>query len=211
MSAELSDRGFKHWPSVWSRRGEEVRIYESSAAEEPHLWLAVYSGDQHGTAHLTLDQALIVADLLTAAVQNHYQFAPEIPERHGNLEAIPEDAERTLDELTRGSKPEPQWSRPCPTCDTAGCEDCEGGGWFYLDPARIRPMSDAPVTDAGTTVVEPNYYQESRCLASLLTKLRPYLVHAERCASRRVGADPCDCDLADLLTEMEPDPDRATT
>ena len=68
----------------------------------------------------------------------------------GNLHAIPADAERTLTELLASERPEPQWSRPCPACDTAGCEDCEGAGWFYLDPARLAatPLSEGRPTHA---------------------------------------------------------------
>ena len=45
-------------------------------------------------------------------------------------------------------------------------------------------------------------------LASLLEKLRPYLRHDDGCLSLcscgNLGLPhPCDCDLADLLTEME--------
>ena len=46
-------------------------------------------------------------------------------------------------------------------------------------------------------------------LASLVEKLRPYLDHDSVCAQSAVNwvmgqkSDPCDCGLADLLTEME--------
>lgn len=46
-------------------------------------------------------------------------------------------------------------------------------------------------------------------LASLVEKLRPYLDHDSVCAQSAVNwvmgqkSDPCDCGLADLLTEMD--------
>jgi hypothetical protein len=89
--ATTTDRGFKHYEDVTTDRGEMVKVYESSSAEGPHLWLQV-TGEAHlegprcdavgipfgvapasCAAHLTLDQARAVRDRLDAAIRGHYQ------------------------------------------------------------------------------------------------------------------------------------------
>jgi hypothetical protein len=58
-------------------RGGEVRVYESSAADGPHIWLNVKEpadpvlGEAH--AHLTLEQAKLLRDQLDYLIGNHYQ------------------------------------------------------------------------------------------------------------------------------------------
>jgi hypothetical protein len=79
----VTDRGLRHYDPIPTDYGHEVRIYESSSAEAPHLWLSVEltpEGGQHGllpqeaTAHLTLDQARAIRDALDAAIDGHYQL-----------------------------------------------------------------------------------------------------------------------------------------
>lgn len=78
-----SDRGFKQMEPITTSRHETVRVYESSAASEPHLWLHVtvvrspegYSTLEEGSghAHLTLEQAEQLRDQLDYLICNHYQ------------------------------------------------------------------------------------------------------------------------------------------
>lgn len=78
----LSDRGFKHYDSVPSTYGGTVRVYESSAASGPHIWLNAVApvdmndpnGRQEGSAiHLTLENATLLRDQLTHLIEHHYQ------------------------------------------------------------------------------------------------------------------------------------------
>lgn len=89
----LSERGFKHHEPVETDRAT-VRVYESSDASSPHLWLSLLgegflgeeprpvAGVSHGVAittvaaHMTLEQATAVRDTLDAAIAAHYQGAP---------------------------------------------------------------------------------------------------------------------------------------
>lgn len=78
VKSTLTDRGFRHWEPIPTSYGHEIRVYESSAASAPHIWLAVDGEkaitDFPGTAHLTLDQAKAVRDALDEAITNHYQL-----------------------------------------------------------------------------------------------------------------------------------------
>lgn len=76
MDYEVTDRGFKHYEPIAGDRGETIRVYESSAAREPCIWLEV----EDGPAHLTLEQAERVRDTLDAAIRNHYQRESVPPE-----------------------------------------------------------------------------------------------------------------------------------
>lgn len=90
MSTEpnYSGRGFAHWEPVESTYGGEVRVYESSAASGPHIWINV-SGECHldghpkphpglafglapgsTSAHLTMRSARDLRDRLTAAIEH---------------------------------------------------------------------------------------------------------------------------------------------
>jgi hypothetical protein len=62
---EVTERGFVHWSPVPTTYGHEVRVYESSAAEQACMWLTVGPGttddrDGERCAHLTYEQALQV-------------------------------------------------------------------------------------------------------------------------------------------------------
>lgn len=66
---ELSDHGFKHYAPIATTYGHEVKVYESSAAVMPFVWLAI----DERAAHLTFEQAQAVIATLEAAMANHYQ------------------------------------------------------------------------------------------------------------------------------------------
>jgi hypothetical protein len=76
-----TDRGFAHMPAVASEYGGSVRVYESSAATGPHIWLQAEGLDglkgPHASVpiHLTLANATVLRDQLTRLIENHYQGA----------------------------------------------------------------------------------------------------------------------------------------
>lgn len=76
-------RGFHHSSPVQSTYGGEVRVYESSAAHSPHIWLAATVpadlNDPTGPSieahtHLSANDAEILRDQLTALLSVHYQL-----------------------------------------------------------------------------------------------------------------------------------------
>lgn len=78
----VSDRGFTHMDPVLSDYGGHVRVYESSAAMHPHIWLTVTSpvdlnhpeGEMKAAvAHLRLEDAVTLAEQLLYLIVNHYQ------------------------------------------------------------------------------------------------------------------------------------------
>ncbi len=82
----ITDRGFKGFDSVPSTHGGGVRVYESSAADAPHIWLAAESPEdlnrpggllRHTSAHLRLEDAVRLRDQLTYLIEHHYQLPPE--------------------------------------------------------------------------------------------------------------------------------------
>lgn len=80
MKYEITDRGFAHLKPIPERTrwgdGErgEVRIYESSSATEPCIWISVVEvGESAATAELTLKSAKKLAKQLRWLVKNHYQ------------------------------------------------------------------------------------------------------------------------------------------
>lgn len=70
-----TDRGFKHYEPIPITRDNAVRVYESSAADGPHLWVTL--DDPFG--HLTLEQATYLRDTLTTAIARHYQLPQTDP------------------------------------------------------------------------------------------------------------------------------------
>ncbi len=87
----VTDRGFKHFHPIPTTYGHVVRVYESSAANRPHVWLNI-EGDVHldsrprpavgiphgvakgsAAAHMTLEQAEALRSALGAAIATHYQ------------------------------------------------------------------------------------------------------------------------------------------
>lgn len=78
----VTDRGFRHLPPVSSTYGGHARVYESSAALGPHVWLACVAPSQLNDPaspavethlHLTLAGAAALRDQLDYLVQHHYQ------------------------------------------------------------------------------------------------------------------------------------------
>lgn len=70
---ERSARGFKHMePIVMDYpKPTVVRVYESSAALEPAIWVAMEQ-DAQCHAHLSLEEATLLRDQLTWLIENHY-------------------------------------------------------------------------------------------------------------------------------------------
>ena len=80
----FSDRGFAQMPEIPSEYGGSVRVYESSAAMGPHIWLEAKAPEDlnhpdgpmvEAPIHLTLDNAKLLRDQLTVLIDNHYQVA----------------------------------------------------------------------------------------------------------------------------------------
>lgn len=78
----FSARGFKHYEPIETDYGDVVKVYESSAAGDPHLWLAIDatrrtpppSGDSPElTAHLDVEGTKRLIATLQAGLANHYQ------------------------------------------------------------------------------------------------------------------------------------------
>ena len=88
-----SERGFARMPELLTSYGATVRVYESSAALHPHLWLAIsepndlndwvrdyatgreYTGGyKEAHAHMALEAAEALVDQLQAAITNHYMM-----------------------------------------------------------------------------------------------------------------------------------------
>ena len=78
----VTDRGFKRMPEIPSALGGHIRVYESSAAMGPHIWVRTEqpsdlndrnSEPLQAVAHLPLEAAEQLRDQLTALIDNHYQ------------------------------------------------------------------------------------------------------------------------------------------
>lgn len=74
----VTDRGFKHMPEIAGTYHQAVlSIYESSAAEGPHIWLYAHGNKGDCTVHLTLESAAHLWEQLEYLINNHYQNEPE--------------------------------------------------------------------------------------------------------------------------------------
>jgi hypothetical protein len=83
LDVTTSDRGFDCLPPIASTYpGGSVRVYESSAALESCIWLAATApvdlnepdGPAHTSPiHLTVEDALKLAEQIQLLVRNHYQ------------------------------------------------------------------------------------------------------------------------------------------
>jgi hypothetical protein len=91
VSFDISDRGFKQYEPTMTDRGHEVRIYESSAAMKPCLWIAAERTQERCQGglepegvhiHVTLEEAQEIHEKLGAAIANHYQSEFEGRPRH---------------------------------------------------------------------------------------------------------------------------------
>lgn len=88
-----TERGFDHMPELPGIYGGTVKVYESSSAMQPCVWLSATvpanrdkpdGASFETTVHLSAEDAWKLADQLRALVRNHY---------HGD--AVPEWAEGT--------------------------------------------------------------------------------------------------------------------
>ena len=77
---QLTSRGFAahDWINGGTEYGGRVRVYESSSAIAPRIWLTVLQADgESATLHMSLDAARdLVADL-NDLIEHHYQLAEE--------------------------------------------------------------------------------------------------------------------------------------
>lgn len=75
LEVTRTDRGFQHLPPLAGTYGDAVRVYESSAASGPHIWLSAESGDDgEGTVvHLSAEAAWRLSEQLQLLVREHYQ------------------------------------------------------------------------------------------------------------------------------------------
>jgi hypothetical protein len=87
LEYEVSDRGFLSLPAIPSSYGGQVRVYESSSAEHPHIWLNAEApkdlnkpeGEMvEAPLHLTIENAEALAEQLTWLVEQHYQNDPNL-------------------------------------------------------------------------------------------------------------------------------------
>ena len=77
----VTDRGFQHMDPIPGTYGGEVKVYESSAAESPHVWLNTWSfrhpntqsDPVEATVHLALADAERLRDQLSYLIRTHYQ------------------------------------------------------------------------------------------------------------------------------------------
>ena len=80
-----SERGFQQGDRIPSTYGGYIRVYESSAADGPHVWVNIVSPARlssaddpnmvDGVAHLTLEDACALCNQLTRLIDNHYQLS----------------------------------------------------------------------------------------------------------------------------------------
>jgi hypothetical protein len=82
LTPQVSDRGFTSLPALPSTYGGEVRAYESSSAEGPHIWLNVSCPEdlnnrsgvmKEAVAHMTAEDAKRLGEQLLYLVEFHYQ------------------------------------------------------------------------------------------------------------------------------------------
>lgn len=82
----FSERGFPQTEPIECDYGNVVNVRGSSAASAPHIWLDVTpvrvppdDRDQSVAAHLSLNQARRLRDLLDALIDYHEQVARDYP------------------------------------------------------------------------------------------------------------------------------------
>jgi hypothetical protein len=73
-------RGLARMPTISGSSSGIIRVYESSAASEPRIWLQIINDDSVHI-HLTAEAAWKLAEQIMHLVKNHYQG-----------DATPEDA-----------------------------------------------------------------------------------------------------------------------
>lgn len=73
LNVSTSDRGFDHLPPIEGAYGGQVRVYESSSAEGPHIWLNAKDSTDDATLHLTAADAVKLAEQIMFLIKHHYQ------------------------------------------------------------------------------------------------------------------------------------------
>jgi len=82
LRPELTERGFKHMPALSVSYDGRIAVYESSAADSPHVWLngvmKKHPGDPRSekisvSMHIELDDVDRLIDQLKWLRDNHYQ------------------------------------------------------------------------------------------------------------------------------------------
>lgn len=70
----ISDRGLRYCHEVEGTYGDNVQVYESSAADGPHLWVKANSATGLSAAvHLHIDDAVVLAEQLLRLHRMHHQ------------------------------------------------------------------------------------------------------------------------------------------
>lgn len=80
-----TDRGFSHLPPITDGYGSSVHVYESSAADGPHVWVKIREeqttprGGRTAEicAHLTMEELVKLGEQIEWMKQHHYQGACE--------------------------------------------------------------------------------------------------------------------------------------
>jgi hypothetical protein len=89
-----SNRGFDRLPPIPSTHAGDVRVFESSAADGPHIWLKATApanlNEPEGRAveaplHLTAENAWRLAEQLMLLVRHHYQGDARPEQLHADL------------------------------------------------------------------------------------------------------------------------------
>lgn len=74
MPHTVTARGFKHMEMVAGDYGGGVKVYESSAAEAPFVWLQAVDGEgNEAIVHLSEGTAELLARQIEWLVAHHYQ------------------------------------------------------------------------------------------------------------------------------------------
>lgn len=84
LQPTVTSRGFKHMPELNVDYGSTVRLYESSAANAPHVWLSVTAPANPAapeqprvttTAHMHINDLEALRDQIDYLLENHYQLS----------------------------------------------------------------------------------------------------------------------------------------
>lgn len=114
LMSHRTERGFAHLPWIVDdtpnpEHRTTVKVYESSSAEGPHVWLALEGQPNPSTmargitAHLHAHAAWQVAEQLIHAVLDHYQGA-EIPDDTYYNVVVDEDVENAPERVDRAAR-----------------------------------------------------------------------------------------------------------
>ena len=76
LSPVRNERGFAYYPEIDGTYADMVKVYESSAASRPHMWLHVQDSadfNEYVTVHLSIENAVKLAEQILHLAANHYQ------------------------------------------------------------------------------------------------------------------------------------------